>query len=136
MKSKSHIEFDKCKHIILYLKDIDIKDVDEAFYLYIIEHNKKFDYYPVECQFKLNFNDNQYCPYVTSKLSDNKTMTSWSNFLEKIISDFKDEGYDFNHIAKMQFITIANKLDISYDFYIKHNMHAVDWKLNAMINKD
>ena len=25
---------------------------------------------------------------------------------------------------------------MSYDLYIKHNMHAVEWKLNAMINKD
>ena len=40
-KSKSHQEFNKCKHIILSYKDIDINDVDEAFYLYIIEHKKK-----------------------------------------------------------------------------------------------
>ena len=35
----------------------------------------------------------------------------------------------------MNFITIANKMDMSYDFYIRHNMHAVEWKSNAMINK-
>ena len=22
-----------------------------------------------------------------------------------------------------------------YDFYIKHNMHAIEWKVNAQINK-
>ena len=38
--SNSHQEFDKCKHIILSHKDIDIIDVDETFYLYIIEHKK------------------------------------------------------------------------------------------------
>ena len=36
----------------------------------------------------------------------------------------------------MTIITIANKLDMSYDFYIKHNKPAVEWKLNAMINKN
>ena len=36
----------------------------------------------------------------------------------------------------MKFITIANKMDMSLDFYIKHNMHAVEWKLNAMNNKN
>ena len=36
----------------------------------------------------------------------------------------------------MHIITIANKMDMSYDFYIKQNMHAVEWKLNAMINKN
>ena len=44
-KPKSHQEFDKATHIILSHKDIDINNVDEMFYLYIIEHNKKFDYY-------------------------------------------------------------------------------------------
>ena len=70
-KSKPHKESDKCKQIILSLKDIDIKDVDEAFYLYIIEHNKKFDYCLVRCEFELVFNDYHYSPYVTFKLSDN-----------------------------------------------------------------
>ena len=40
LKSKSHEKFDKCKHIILSLKDIVINDVDETIYLYIIGHNK------------------------------------------------------------------------------------------------
>ena len=29
-KSKSHIELDKCKHFLLSLKNIDMKDVDET----------------------------------------------------------------------------------------------------------
>ena len=62
------------------LKNFDINDVDVAFYLYVVEHNKKFDYYLVRCEFKLVFNDYQYCPYVMSMLSDNKTMISWLNF--------------------------------------------------------
>ena len=68
-KSKSHQEFDKSKQIILSYKDIDVNDVDGAFYLNIIEHNKKIDYYLGKCESKLVFNDYQYCPYVTSKLS-------------------------------------------------------------------
>ena len=69
------------------------------------------------------------------KLSDNKTMISWSNFLEKVIDDFKNKGYTFNDIAEMNIITVANKLDMSYN-YTKHNMHAVEWKINAMINRN
>ena len=57
-------------------------------------------------------------------------------FLEKVIGNFKEEGYNFNHIAEMNIITIAKKLDMTYDFYIKHNMCALEWKLNGMINKD
>ena len=90
----------------------------------------------MKCEFKLVFIDFQYCPYVASKLSDNKTMIPWKNFLKKVIDDFKNKGYNFNHIAEMHLITIANKMDMSYDFYIKHNMHAVEWELKVMINKN
>ena len=135
-KSSSQKDFDKCKHILLSLKKNSINDVYEAFSLYIIEHNKKFDYYLVKCQFKLVFIEYQYCSYVTSKLSDNKTIISWSKFSKKTISDSEDKGYTFNQIAEMHIITIANKMDTSYDFYRKHNMCALEWKLNGMINKN
>ena len=36
----------------------------------------------------------------------------------------------------MNFITLAHKCDMTYDFYLKQNMSAFEWKLNAMINKD
>ena len=82
-KSNSHQEFDNCKHIILSHEDIDINNVDEAFYLYIIEHNKKFDYYLVKYDFILAFIDYEYSPYVTSKVSDNKTMIHGRIFWKK-----------------------------------------------------
>ena len=36
----------------------------------------------------------------------------------------------------MRIVTIAHKKVMTYDFYIKHNMCALEWKLNAMINKN
>ena len=71
-----------------------------------------------------------------SNVSDNKTMIFWKNFLEKVIDGCKNKRYIFNHIAEMHVITIANKMDMSYDFYIKHNMCALEWKLNPMVNKN
>ena len=50
LKSNSHREFDKCKHIIISLRDNGINIVDEAFSLYVIEHNIKFEYYLENCQ--------------------------------------------------------------------------------------
>ena len=69
-----------------------------------------------------------------SIVSDNKTMISWKNFLMKVIDDFRDKYYNFSHIAEVDIITIVIKMDMSYDFYLKHNMHAIEWKLNAMVN--
>ena len=63
-------------------------------------------------------------------------MNSWQNFLENVIDDFKNKGYKFNHLEEINIITIVNKMDMSCDCYIRHNMHAVEWKLFAMVNKN
>ena len=36
----------------------------------------------------------------------------------------------------MHIITIANKMDMTYDFFIKHNICAQHRKINAMITKN
>ena len=135
-KSITHKEFGKCKHMELTIENPDINNVDEVFYAYIIQHKKEYDYYLIRCHFNLVFNDNQYSEYIKSNFFDSKTMISWQKFLEKVIDDFGSKGYNFNHIEEMNIITIGNKLDMSYDLYIKHNVNAVEWKLDATINKN
>ena len=39
-------------------------------------------------------------------------------------------------MAENHIITTANRNDMSYDFYIKQYVDVVEWKLNAMINKN
>ena len=63
-------------------------------------------------------------------------MVSSKKFLETVIDDFKNNEYNFNRLEEMNIITIANKVVMSYDFYKKHNMHAVEWKLISKINKN
>ena len=36
----------------------------------------------------------------------------------------------------MNIIIVCNKVDMTYHFLMKHNMPAVEWKLNQLINKD
>ena len=55
-------------------------------------------------------------------------MIVWKKYLEYVIDDVKDKEYICNHIEEINIITLANKLDMSYDFYIKLNMHAIQWK--------
>ena len=135
LKFKSHKKFEKYKHIILSLKNVDIKDVDEILYLHMKNHNKNFNHYLIKGQFKLVFINNQDCKYIMTAI--NKiTIFSWSNYLREAIDSLKEEGYHFNHIAEIDIITLAHKRVMTYDFYLKHNMPAFERKLNAMINKD
>ena len=136
LKSKSHKEFEKFKHIILSLKIGDIKDIDEILYLYMTDHNKKYNHCLLKGQFKLVFNNNQDCKYILTSMIDYRTYASWSNYLREVIDKLKEEGYHFIYRAEMDIITLAHKRDMTYDFYINQNMSAIEWKLNAMINKD
>ena len=54
--------------------DANINDIEEIFHAHIIEHNRKYDYYLMKCEFKLIFNDNHNCPYIKSELYSNETM--------------------------------------------------------------
>ena len=82
-KSNTQKEFATCKDIKRTTENLDINKVDRAFYEYVNQLNKKYDYYLVKCQFILVFKDNKYCPYVSSIISDNKTMISWRKFFRK-----------------------------------------------------
>ena len=94
------------------------------------DYNKKYTQYLLKGQFKIVYN-NQDCKYLMTDMINNTTNNSWSNYIRETI-----EGCDFSHIAMMDIITLAHKCDMTYDFYLKHNMSAFEWKLNAMINKD
>ena len=50
--------------------------------------------------------------------------------------DFKNNGYSFNLNEAMKIITVSNKMDMTYEFYIKQNMHMIEWKLNSIVNKN
>ena len=130
LRSRSHKEFGKYKHIILSFKNIDIKDVDEILYLYMNDYNKKYTQYLLKGQIKLVCN-NKNCKYLMTDMINNTTNVSWSNYKRETI-----EGCDFSHIAEMDIITLAHKRDMTYDFYMKHNMSAFEWKINQLINKD
>ena len=98
-------------------------------------YNKKYTQYLLKTRFKLVFN-NQDCKYLMTDMNNNTTNISLSIYLRDVISNLKEKGFGFSHIAEMNVITLAHKRDMTYDFYLKHNMSAFEWKLNAMINKD
>ena len=101
------------------------------------DYNKKFTQYLLKTRFELVFN-NQDCKYLTTDMINNTTKISLSNYLRDVISNLKEEeeGYDFSHIAELNIILLTHKCDMTYDFYLKQNMSAFEWKFNAMINKD
>ena len=87
-------------------------------------------------QFKLFFKSNPDCKFLLTDMNNNTTIISWSNYLREATDSLKKEGYHFDLIAEMDIITLAHKRDMTYGFYLKHNMSALELKLNAILNKD
>ena len=63
-------------------------------------------------------------------------MCFWQNFSENAFRDFNNEGYNFIHKAELNIITIVNRMHMSCDFSIKHNLEAIEWKLIVLIDKN
>ena len=97
---------------------------------------KKFNHYLIKGEYKIVLNNNKGCKYIMIGMIDNRTIISWSNCLRDATNNLKEKGCKFDSISEMNIIRLAHKLDMTYNFYLKHNMSASEWKLNAMINKD
>ena len=136
LKTLSYEEFDRFKHIKLTIKNPDRNEINDRIDSYISEQNKTYDYYLIEYDFKLVFNKNENSPHVKSGFFINKILISWKKFSKDVINDYNNKKYTFNRIDELNIITIADKMDMSNDFYFEHNMLAIEWKLNSMINKD
>ena len=135
-KSVNHKTLNKHRHIKLTIDNPNINNIDEIFYNHIKKNNTMYEYYLIRCDFKLCFIDKEDYGRLSSVLTDNQTFISWKNFVENAINDFKNDGFDFSHISQRFIITVCNKMHMTYDFYMKQKMPAVEWKLNQLFNKD
>ena len=88
----------------LTIENPDMNNVDEVFYVYILQLNKQYDHYLIKRHFKLVFNNNHYSNWIKSNLFNNKLLVSWKKCLENVIDDFEKKGHNFNHIGEMNII--------------------------------
>ena len=63
-------------------------------------------------------------------------MVSLKSFVENAINNFKNKAFDFSHISQMNIIIVCKKMVMTYDFYVKHKMPAVEWMINQLITED
>ena len=73
---------------------------------------------------------------IETSLHNSRIMRSSGYLLNDAINDINNQGYTFDRIDELDIITIADKMNMACAFYIKHNMCALEWKINAMIKKN
>ena len=138
--AKKHKQYRKYQYLVQSYRyvevpeNIDIEDVDYTYKVFIKEHNRSFQKYAVQCQFKFHFD--KCLPGIFSALFNNDTVCDWKDFLLKVISDFNDKGYKFSHFSRRHIITHNLKKDMTYYFYMNTPMSAVERKINITLNKN
>ena len=80
----------KCDHRILSLRDLNINEIDESTNIYLIEHDKKYDFNEVKNIFKLIFHSNNFSKYITLKFKNHRTRFWFKQFLENVLGDFRN----------------------------------------------
>ena len=125
---------DKCFYTKYIINNINIDEFAKIFNYYITTHNKKFDFYYIDCEFGIQI-DNNYTANIETKYHYNMDYINIKNYLFYIDS-CESGGYKFNNIIHMNINTISYKCNMSYRHYINQPMPAVERRINMIIAKN
>ena len=121
-KSKLHKEISKKDQVKISLEDLNFDEKDEIYNLYLLDHDKKFDFDKEKVIFKLVFDSINFFKYITCCFKNKTTRFWFKQISENVIGDFRNEGHEFDYIEEMDIISAVGKRDRTYQFYMKHNM--------------
>ena len=130
----SHTQREKpfrTKHTI---KNPSFLVIDKISIDYITNHNKKYYFFLIKCDFKLIFNNKFLKPiHIETGFHHNTRLNILKRFLLYQIVNFIEKGQIFSHIREMIITTVNDKMYMTYDNYIQHPMQAVELNLNMSI---
>ena len=111
--------------------------IDKISNEYITNHNKKYYKFLIKYEFKLIFNNDLLQRiHIKTNFYNNTDPITLKRYLLYQIHNFIDKGYEFSYIDEMNITTVNDKMYMTYDYYIKHPMSAVERKLNMIISKN
>ena len=117
------------KYIII---NINIEEIDKIFNNYNISHNKKFDFYYINCEFEI-VTDNNYTTKIESIFHYN---TDYINIKSYLLFYIQSKGIKFFNINRLIINTISCLCNMNYDYYIKNPMSMLERRINFIINKN
>ena len=126
LKALSYEKFDKFKHIKLTSRNPDVNEISDRIDSYVSENDEKHECCLIKYDFKLVSNKYEDSRLLKSTLLNSKLLPSWKSSLEDVINDYNNKRYTSSRIDEINNITTAEKMDMSYDFCNKHNMHAAE----------
>ena len=113
------------------INNVDINNFDKIFNNYITNHNKKFDFYYINCEFQIEFN------YQLLNIEINfHHNTDYINL--KCLLFFYTESHNIKNFKINQMIidTISCLSNMTYKYYLLMPMSMLERRINYIINKN
>ena len=117
------------------INNVNWDEFDKILSDYISHHNKKFDFYFLNCEFQIEF-DNNFIANIEIDYHYNKDTKNIKIFLLHYIDSCKFGGHIFNNINHLIFNTFSCICNMTYEYYTKHPMQAIESKLNMIFAKN
>ena len=113
------------------INNIKIDEFDKIFNYYNIAHNKKFDFYYIDCEFGIQFGNN-YTANIEINYHYNTDYINRKSYLLFYIDGCESGGFKFSNINHMIINTISCKCNMSYKYYINHPMSMLERRINMI----
>ena len=128
-------ENDKYLYTKYIINNVKINEFDKIFNYYITTHNKKFDFYYIDCEFEILF-ENNYTANIEINYHYNTDYINIKSYLLFYIDSCEINGYKFKNINHMIISTISCKCNMSYKHYINRPMSMLERRINFIIAKN
>ena len=97
--------------------------------------HKNFDIFLISCKFDIAFDNDFKTHKETGYCYNNHDVTKIKSYLLYWIEYYKLQGHSFCNIDKMIIKTIFDKCNMTYKEYMKQPMHAMERRLNFVIDR-
>ena len=119
----------------LYMKfiinNVDINEFDKISNNYIISHNKKFDFYYINCEFEIGTNN--YLANIETNFHHN---TDYINIKNYLFFYTESRGINLFNISQMIINTISCLCNMIYKYYLNNPMSMLERRINFFISKN
>ena len=127
-------EHDESLYKKITIDNVSLDDVDKILNDYISTHNKNFDVYFTNCEFKTEFDTNLKINIKTNYVL-NIDIFDTNEYLLYDIDSLKLKAYNFYNINQMTINTIFDRCGMTYANYINNPMPMVERRINLIIAK-
>ena len=101
---------------------------------FITTHNKKFDFFFIKCELKIEF-DNKFSTIIETNYFNNTDSDKIKNFLLSYIDCFKSRGYIFYNNNRMNVNSISDRCNMTYELYMSQPMSMCELQVNLNVAK-